>query len=553
MQLRKPAIWIATVLPFALWALFAVLGNDSTGLQRHVQETSPKLWVVEALGWFTPVLPMVFGIVLADRLVRDRKLGVAELLDVTPTDRGARLVGKYLGACAATAVPVALVYLVVAVAFVVWREQPAALWWGLATFTVIVLPLLLLAGSLSFLGPQLMPTPAVQGADRRSLVLGRGDRGRKRVPVLRRHRALADDGLPAWGLLRLRQRHHRPGRRRARLPASPADDRHRPAGTRPDPRPGRRHPRGGRRTERPHQRIGAAMQLDIDRVSKTFRGKVRALDDVSLTVPGGILGLLGANGAGKTTLMRLLTGLIRPNSGRITIGGHDMATADGRLAVQRILGYLPQDLGLYPELTAREFLDYVALLKGLDDRPYRRRRVSELLELVRLADAADRKLRGYSGGMRRRVGIAQALLNDPELLVVDEPTAGLDPEERIRFRTVLSQLAERRTVVLSTHIVDDIAQTCTELAVLGRGRLLYRGTVSDLTAYARGRVWSLVTSGPAPPVGTVVAALPQDGATRYRIVAPTRPSADADPVAPTLEDGYIALAQQHRLTAEPAA
>jgi len=295
------------------------------------------------------------------------------------------------------------------------------------------------------------------------------------------------------------------------------------------------------------------MQLDIDRVSKTFRGKVRALEDVSLTVPGGILGLLGANGAGKTTLMRLLTGLIRPNSGRITIGGRDMATADGRLAVQRILGYLPQDLGLYPELTAREFLDYVALLKGLDDRPYRRRRVGELLELVRLADAGDRKLRGYSGGMRRRVGIAQALLNDPELLVVDEPTAGLDPEERIRFRTVLSQLAERRTVVLSTHIVDDIAQTCTELAVLGRGRLLYRGTVSDLTAYARGRVWSLVSAGPAPPVGTVVAALPQDGATRYRIVAPTRPSADADPVAPTLEDGYIALAQQYRLTAEPAA
>ena len=159
MQLRKPAIWIATGLPFALWALFAVLGSDSTGLQRHLSETSPKLWMADALGWFTPVLPMVFGIVLADRLVRDRKLGVAELLDATPTSGGARLVGKYLGACAATAVPVALVYLIVAVAFTVWRERPAALWWGLATFMVIVLPLLLLAGSLSFLGPQLMPTP----------------------------------------------------------------------------------------------------------------------------------------------------------------------------------------------------------------------------------------------------------------------------------------------------------------------------------------------------------------------------------------------------------
>jgi ABC-2 type transport system ATP-binding protein len=296
------------------------------------------------------------------------------------------------------------------------------------------------------------------------------------------------------------------------------------------------------------------MRLDITRVSKTFRGKVRALDDVSLTVPPGILGLLGANGAGKTTLMRLLTGLIRPDSGRIVIGDHDMSTADGRLAVQRVLGYLPQDLGMYPDLSAREFLDYVALLKGLDDRRHRRRRVGELLELVGLTAEGDRKLRGYSGGMRRRVGIAQALLNDPELLVVDEPTAGLDPEERIRFRTLLSQLAERRTVVLSTHIVDDVAQTCTELAVLGRGRLIYRGTVGELTAQADGRVWSLESSGPPPPVGTVLSALPQGGATRYRIVAEARPAAGAEPVAPSLEDGYVALAQRHSLAAvEPAA
>ena len=296
------------------------------------------------------------------------------------------------------------------------------------------------------------------------------------------------------------------------------------------------------------------MRLEIDGVSKTFRGKVRALDDVSLSLPGGILGLLGANGAGKTTLMRLLTGLIRPDIGTITIGDHDLASAEGRVAVRRLLGYLPQDLGMYPDLTAREFLDYVGLLKGLDDRRERRRRVGELLELVNLTDAADRKLRGYSGGMRRRVGIAQALLNDPELLIVDEPTAGLDPEERIRFRTMLSGLAERRTVVLSTHIVDDVAQTCTELAVLGRGRLIYRGTVAELTAEATGYVWSLVTSGPVPSVGTVLSALPGSDGTHYRVVAPSRPSPDAEPVAPTLEDGYVALAQRHSLTAvEPAA
>jgi ABC-type multidrug transport system ATPase subunit len=295
------------------------------------------------------------------------------------------------------------------------------------------------------------------------------------------------------------------------------------------------------------------MHLDIDRVSKTYRGKVQALDGVSLTVPGGILGLLGANGAGKTTLMRLVTGLIRPNRGRITVGGHDLATASGRLAVQRVLGYLPQDLGMYPELTAREFLDYVALLKGLDDRTYRRRRVGELLALVNLGDAAGRKLRGYSGGMRRRVGIAQALLNDPELLVVDEPTAGLDPEERIRFRTLLSQLAERRTVLLSTHIVDDVAQTCTELAVLGTGRLIFRGTVSELTAMARGGVWSVVTSGPAPSTGTVVAALPDGDGTRYRVIAPSPPTDHADAVPPTLEDGYVALMRQHSLSAAGSA
>ena len=289
------------------------------------------------------------------------------------------------------------------------------------------------------------------------------------------------------------------------------------------------------------------MRIDVDQVSKTFRGKIVALDDVSLAVPGGILGLLGANGAGKTTLMRLLTGLLRPDSGRITVGGHDLSTKDGRLAVQRVLGYLPQDLGMYPDLSARQFLDYVALLKGLDSRSPRRRRVGELLELVDLGDTADRKLRGYSGGMRRRVGIAQALLNDPELLVVDEPTAGLDPEERIRFRTLLSRLAERRTVVLSTHIVDDIAQTCTELAVLGRGRVIYRGTVGELTTQASGRVWTVLGSGPPPSVGTVVSVLPQaDGTTRYRIVAGTPPAVDAEPIAPTLEDGYIALAQQHR-------
>jgi ABC-type multidrug transport system ATPase subunit len=285
------------------------------------------------------------------------------------------------------------------------------------------------------------------------------------------------------------------------------------------------------------------LRIEISGLTKTYKGKGPALDGLDLLVPTGMFGLLGANGAGKTTLMRILAGLLRPTSGEVRIGGYDVTTRAGRQSVQRVLGYLPQDLGVYPDLSAREFLDYVGLLKGIDDRTTRRRRVGELLEVVALTADADRRLRGYSGGMRRRVGIAQALLADPRLLIVDEPTAGLDPEERIRFRTLLSQLAGERTVLLSTHIVDDIAQTCRELAVLAKGRLVFRGTVDDLTRHADRRVWSVVTAGPAPSAGTVVSALPAEGGLRYRVVAAAPPAPGAEPLEPTLEDGYLALAQ----------
>ncbi|WP_238010639.1 ABC transporter ATP-binding protein [Dactylosporangium sp. AC04546] len=290
------------------------------------------------------------------------------------------------------------------------------------------------------------------------------------------------------------------------------------------------------------------MRIDITGLTKRYRGGVAALDGLDLAVPTGMFGLLGANGAGKTTLMRILAGLLHPSAGEVRVGGHDVTTRAGRQAVQRTLGYLPQDVGVYPDLTAREFLDYVALLKGLDDGPSRRRRVGELLEVVALTSEADRRLKGYSGGMRRRVGIAQALLADPRLLIVDEPTAGLDPEERIRFRTLLAQLAGDRTVLLSTHIVDDVAQTCRELAVLSAGRQVFRGTVADLTHEADGRVWSVVTQGPAP-AGTVVSAVPEEPGMRYRVVAPERPGPDAEPLRPTLEDGYLAL----NLRTRPAA
>jgi ABC-2 type transport system ATP-binding protein len=283
------------------------------------------------------------------------------------------------------------------------------------------------------------------------------------------------------------------------------------------------------------------MRIEISGLTKTYRGGVAAIDGLDLVVPRGMFGLLGANGAGKTTLMRILAGIVQPTTGRVIVGGHDLGTGPGRTAVQRDLGYLPQDLGVYPELTARQFLDYIALLKGMDDRTVRRRRVGELLEVVALTAEADRRLRGFSGGMRQRVGIAQALLADPQLLIVDEPTAGLDPEERIRFRTLLSQFGGQRTVLLSTHIVDDIAQTCREVAVLGKGRLIFRGTVEELIHHAKGRVWSVVTDGPPPTEGRVVSALPHEDGMRYRIVAPTAPSGQARQEAPTLEDGYLAV------------
>ncbi|GLX04888.1 ATP-binding cassette domain-containing protein [Microbispora sp. NBRC 16548] len=233
----------------------------------------------------------------------------------------------------------------------------------------------------------------------------------------------------------------------------------------------------------------------------------------------------------STVKSRLFTG----------VGGHDLTTRSGRLAVQRRLGYLPQDLGLYPDLSAQEFLDYVGLLKGLDDTIARRRQIGELLDMVGLTGAATRKLRGFSGGMRRRVGIAQALLGDPALVVVDEPTAGLDPEERIRFRTLLASIAAGRTVLLSTHIVEDVAQTCRDTAVMARGRVVFNGPVADIAQQAEGVTWELVGQGPPPATGVVVSAISRSDGTHYRLVSPARPHPRAVPVQPSLEEGYVAL------------
>ncbi len=289
------------------------------------------------------------------------------------------------------------------------------------------------------------------------------------------------------------------------------------------------------------------MNIEINDLSKVYRGRVQALNAIDMTIPGGMFGLLGPNGAGKTTLMRILAGILRPTNGSVLIGEYNISSERGRTSVKRMLGYLPQDLGMYPDLSAREFLDYVGILKGMDDRRTRRQRVDELLEVVSLTNVANRKLKTYSGGMKRRIGIAQALLNDPKLLIVDEPTAGLDPEERIRFRNLLSDLGGDRTVLLSTHIVEDIAQTCRHLAIMKNGKVVFQGTTAELVGETRGKVWIITTQGIKPEGNfTVVSTLNMGSTIQYRVVGELSPRAGAMPVEPSLEDGYVWLMREQR-------
>jgi ABC-2 type transport system ATP-binding protein len=293
------------------------------------------------------------------------------------------------------------------------------------------------------------------------------------------------------------------------------------------------------------------VHITINHLSKVYRGGQRALDHIDLDIPSGMYGLLGPNGAGKTTLIRLLAGILPPTEGTIRIAAYDVNTSQGRTAIQSLLGYLPQDFGAYPDLNAREFLDYVGLLKGMNDRVARRRRIEELLETVALTRDANRKLKTYSGGMKRRVGIAQALLNDPQLLIVDEPTAGLDPEERIRFRNLLADLGGDRTVLLSTHIIEDIAQTCRQLAILRGGHLIFHGSTADLVKEALGKVWMVTTDGPRPQGDLkVVSTLNMGSSMQYRVVGDLAASDGATPTEPSLEDSYIWLMREKQSQSE---
>ena len=282
------------------------------------------------------------------------------------------------------------------------------------------------------------------------------------------------------------------------------------------------------------------MQLTIERVGKVYKGGAVALADFTLELGPGVLGLLGPNGAGKSTLMRILATLTQPTSGRVLWNGEDVARSPA--ALRASLGYLPQDFGVYRNLTAVEFLEYLAAVKGVPAR-LARPRIAELLALVNLTEAAKRPLGGYSGGMRQRVGIAQALLSDPRLLIVDEPTVGLDPEERVRFRNLLSDLSGDRIVILSTHIVSDVEATATGIALIDGGRLVDHAAPEALLAAVEGKVWECVVPSaelPAAKARWLISGTVRRGdGVHVRAVAEAPPCAGARPLPPTLEDAYL--------------
>jgi ABC-2 type transport system ATP-binding protein len=286
----------------------------------------------------------------------------------------------------------------------------------------------------------------------------------------------------------------------------------------------------------------ASAWLTIEQVGYRYRGGREALSGLTLELAPGIVGLLGPNGAGKSTLMRLVATLARPGAGRICWQGVDTAKQPDPL--RTTLGYLPQEFGIYPALTAREFLGYLAAVKGLP-RARTSERIDHCIAQVGLEEVADRPLAGFSGGMRQRVGIAQALLNDPRLLIVDEPTVGLDPDERLRFRSLLTELASDRLVILSTHIVSDVEASASLLVVLEAGRLRYHGRAEALMAQARGQVWDWVVPAERIPrlrsEYRVSAAMHRVDGVQLRVIAERAPSADAVPAQPTLEDAYLLL------------
>jgi ABC-2 type transport system ATP-binding protein len=288
--------------------------------------------------------------------------------------------------------------------------------------------------------------------------------------------------------------------------------------------------------------------LTVTDLSKTYPGGVHALRGVNLSIGRGLFGLLGPNGAGKSTLMRTLATLQEPDAGSIRFGGVDVLRDPE--AHRRHLGYLPQDFGVYPGVAAADLLEHLALLKGVAGRRARREQVDALLHLTNLWEHRRKAVSGYSGGMRQRFGIAQALLGDPRLVIVDEPTAGLDPEERNRFHNLLAEVGEQVVVILSTHIVEDVRQLCPRMAILAGGRVLREGEPRRLVAELAGRVWSRTVDKHSAAAYReslpVLSTQLFEGRTRVHVMADERPDAGFEPVEPDLEDVYFSVLPHRR-------
>jgi ABC-2 type transport system ATP-binding protein len=297
------------------------------------------------------------------------------------------------------------------------------------------------------------------------------------------------------------------------------------------------------------------MELQIRGVSKTYPNGVQALKDVTLTIPPGMYGLLGPNGAGKSTLMRILATLQEPDEGQIRLGGLDVVRQKD--AVRQTLGYLPQEFGVYPKASAEELLEHFAVLKGITERRARKEVVAALLRQTNLWDARKQRLGGYSGGMRQRFGVAVALLGEPKLMIVDEPTAGLDPAERVRFLNLLSELGENSVVLLSTHIVEDVSELCTRMAIINRGQILLEAVPLQAVAALEGRIWRrVIDKGALPAVErehAVISTKLLAGRTVVHVYSETAPGAGFAPVAPDLEDVYFSTMAGHygRQPAQP--
>ena len=282
------------------------------------------------------------------------------------------------------------------------------------------------------------------------------------------------------------------------------------------------------------------MELRIDGVSKCYQGDVWALRDFTLTLTHGLLGLLGPNGAGKTTLMRILATVILPTEGMVSWNGSDISKRPDTL--RRVLGYLPQDFGIYNHLNAVEFLSYMGAVRGMWGRKMRKR-IQQLLEMVNLHTVKKKPLGQYSGGMKQRLGIAQAILNDPQVLIVDEPTAGLDPSARVRFRNLLTELAGERIVILSTHIVSDVEAAASEIALIHKGHLLKHTSPEELLEETGGKAWEWIVPssklGELKSTHLISGSAQQSNGLHLRIVSEDPPASDAELLNPTLEDAYL--------------